>query len=286
MDLDEDDGVIHPRKPKELARKCPTSVFLSGHDGGGYGKTYWPWPYRIDRVGEANSTYVADSDQFILDSAISDDDVETEDVIEEALQYEPDLVIPADVLWEPEETTERVLEFLDAMDDAGVEAEPIIPLQPTAEGMADHHQHYRELEGLADRYAIGGVKDADPSIQRDGVEAVREIAPDVHLHGLGFGIGYYRDPRTRRDPLLDSIDSNSPIVNGRHGRHWQFHDGKLIEMDHPKPEGQFALLQVAVASGLTLIAICRIILNDADPDPEDIPGDGDPVTNTELGDWM
>lgn len=274
MTAQEPQPMIDPRKPKELSRKCPIDIYLSGCDGGGYGSTYFPWAYRMNRPKELRQTYVDDSDVFIEDSGIHIDSITTEDVIQGALDYRPDRVIAADVFYEPEKTTERIYEFLDMIDDRGVEAEPIIPLQPSESGVADHVDHYRDVAGLSDHYAIGGVKDAPASVQRDAVESIREEVGDgVTLHGLGFGLKYFTDPRVLGNPLLDSIDCSTPIQRAREGEYWTLDEnGDMVKQYHPKPSGTFSLLEIAMESGLTLISLARMVLlaSEGDMDPEEI----------------
>lgn len=269
--MERSEPLINPRKPRELARDCPIRIHLSGVDGGGEGSTYFPWSFRMGRVGEIYPSFVEDCDTFILDSAIHRPEISTDDVIETALEVEPDYVLPADVLHDQEATTERVIEFLDVMDDAGVTPDPIIPIQPDGEPTTSptgHADHYLELEGLADYYAVGGVMDAPGSIQRDAVEAVRSVAGnDIQLHGLGLGIGYLDDPRVCDAPMLDSLDCSTPIQEARGGKMHVFRNGRLERVELPKPTGDLALLQIALCSGTTLVSLARQLLEG--PEPED-----------------
>ena len=269
--------MIPPRMPTNLAHQCPLNIFLSGNDGAGHGSTYFPWPYRMNNPKEASSTYVGDSDVFILDSGITHDDVDNEDVVEQALEHNPDYVFAADVLHDPERTTERVTEFLDMLDDAGVESEPIIPLQPTRKGRSDHGTHYSALEGLGEYYAVGGVKDESAETKRDGAESVRRVAgDDIKLHGLGFGIEYFTDDRVLEDVILDSLDSSSPIRQAQSGYYWMYENGRLVKREFDSIGGPFALFQVALASGLTLTSLAKAVIEgEAEPpEPEDLRDSG------------
>jgi hypothetical protein len=265
-------ALIPERKPWECARACPINIHLSGCEGGGEGETYWPWPYRMNRAKEAgvSETYVGSSDVFMLDSAIDDPSITTEDVIEDAESYDVDYAIAADKIWDPETTTDRVIEFMDALDDSSADVETVIPLQPTAEGRSDHGEHYKKLEGIGDYYAVGGVKDASAETKRDAVESVRDVAgDDILLHGFGFGVGYFQDDRVLHRPLLDSIDCTTPIRQGRNGEYWTFEEGSLVKHKMDVPSGDFVALQGAMAAGTTLIALCRMIMH-GEPEPEDL----------------
>lgn len=259
------DPILDPRKPKELARECPLDIYLSGSDGGGYGSTYFPWAYRMNRTKDngLTPTYVEDCDKFILDSAINVDEITNDDVINDVEQYDPDYVIAADVLYDQEETTARVIEFLDLLDDTDSTAEPIIPLQPSSKGNVDHHEHYHDLSHLGDYFAIGGMKDiTDHDLMRFAAEFVaEETGEGDQLHGLGFGIGYLTDPRVRENPILDSVDCSTPIHEGKAGRMHLFNDNEYDVVQMPKPKGRISLLRVSLASATTLVSMAQMMLN-------------------------
>lgn len=253
--------MVDERVPTQLAKDCPLDIYLSGNDGAGHGATYFPWPYRMNNPKEIGGTYVNNSDVFILDSGINHDDITNEDVFKKALAFDPDYVFPADLVGDPDTTTERVLDFLNEMDDAGVTADPIIPLQPTQVGGADHHKHYPDLEAHGDYFAVGGVKDAPAATKRRAVENVRRVAgDDVRLHGLGFGVAYFQEPRVLRKVMLDSLDSSGPIQQADNGVYWSFVDGELTRHETERPKGDYPLFQIAMLSGVTLVSLARMVM--------------------------
>jgi hypothetical protein len=275
------EALVDPRKPRELARECPIDIYLSGHDGGGEGRCYWPWPYRMDAATEALETYVRDSDVFILDSKIGDPEVTNADVLADAERLNPDYVVPADAWCDPAATTGRIEAFASELEGWDTSADMIVPLQPTAEDMANHHEHYPEVAHLGDFVALGGLKDAPAKVQRDAVENVRAVAgDDTHIHGLGFGINYFRDRRVLKAPVLDSIDCSTPIQEARNGRFWTFADGELTRREVDRPSGAFDLLQIAMAGGTTMTALARMVLaGDRNPEQSELTDHATPVTD-------
>lgn len=255
--------LLKTRTPRELAEECPVNIHLSGCDGGNEGETHFPWSYRMNRVGEVTSTYVSASDVFILDSAINDDDVTNDDVIESLETYDDvDYVLPADVPWNPEKTTERVFEFLDMLDDAGIDVGVIVPLQPTHEGGTDHADHYRELEGLSDYYAVGGLKDAPVAPKYEAVRRLRSATgDDVDIHGLGYGVSYFQSSAVIDEPVVDSVDCSTPIMNGKKGYWHEFDGSELVTREMDTEGGDYIQLESSMRAGLTLIAIARKILH-------------------------
>lgn len=280
-------SLIDPRKPLELARNCPVDIYLSGHEGAGYGKTYFPWPYRMSRPGETLASYFNDCDKYILDSGIHREEITNSDVIREAKKVKPDYIIAADVLYKPEITTEKIFEFLDLLEEHSIDAKPIIPLQPSQQGETDHWRHFQDLNGLSDYYAIGGVLGIPSEKKQEAARKVREKAGEnVKLHGLAFDIKYFNSPEIIKEPYIDSIDSSSPIQDGRKGLAWAYTADGIERLQYPEPKGPTALLQVSLHSGLSLVTTARLILNEFKNDIE-FKGKSQPnnfgVTMTRFG---
>lgn len=158
------------------------------------------------------------------------------------------MVVLADIPGDMEATVTSVLDGLDLLDDHPCDAEPILPLQPP------HDDCYRELEGLADRYAIGGVVNSSTREQVEAARAVRNASgSDIWLHGLGYGL---ETPRNRYGPkslvytlnehptLLDSLDYSTPAQRA---------------LNQPHTAGQHRSLPIAAYSGYVLLEVARLL---------------------------
>jgi len=200
---------IDRERVKEVTQKCYVDLYISGTLPTGW------WPWRMQPAHDSGPNHVERCETYILDSSLNKPDVGNKEVFDRAHQLGADMVVLAD---EPEDmhaTITSVREGLELLDDHPCEAEPIVPLQPP------HDECYQRLQGLADRYAIGGVKDAPPSTKIEAARSVRELAgQDIWLHGLGFTPETEQEhygPRTlvhalNEDPdLLDSLDYSTAI---------------------------------------------------------------------------
>lgn len=190
----------------KLDSHCPVDVYVSS------GNSRFYWPNRLERYNESGPSGRKQCNQYILDSGPGSEDV-TDTLIEKANRHDPHYIIPCDVYQDAPATTERIIDFLDAIEDEQLNAKVFIPLQPP------HLQHYVQLEREHPEllsqchFAIGGLKDASPDAQLAILQELRAYIGDgAHFHGLGMGgqpefiFGLRKNPH-----LLDSLDTSSPV---------------------------------------------------------------------------
>jgi len=189
---------------RRLVDEAYLDLYLSAVDGA---RVYWPW--RMQPVHEANKRYRNACESYIVDSSFKDPGITNEDVLDTAAKLDAEAAVLADVYQDKDATVRGVLDGLELADDHHYDGDIMVPLQ------APHVECYRELEGQADLYAIGGVKDASDTEKIVAAKAVRAVAgPDLHIHGLGFGVTDRVVDAVRTQPeLLDSIDYSTPVQN-------------------------------------------------------------------------
>jgi len=212
---------------------------------------------------------------FIMDSKIGDDDVTNEDLIEAAadLDPQPEYVVPKDYLHDPERTSESVREFMDLYEESSLTSEVIIPLQPTSAGSPenpdmkspnyDHSDHYDTLKdefvGVS-TWGLGGVKEADTSIQMNAAKAfrkhVREFprGPRLHMFGAGASVEFVRT--IRQNPrLIQSADCATitrQLISGRMvDKYLDYSDD---DFSLPHGNNSTTVLGQFIQAGLTMLA--------------------------------
>lgn len=201
------------------------------------------YPLRLGSVNESSPTVAERSDLYILDSNFRDDDVGNEEVVERAEYLDADIIIPADELHDPQQTTMQILDMFWQLHEREYSPRVLIPLQPGEE--TNHVDHYNELrEGLAEfgidisdhLIAVGGVFQWSFEEQLEAIISVREhLGDDAHIHGLGIGFSEQWVYTIRKCPwLLDSIDSSSSYQNVVNGR---LIDSDFNRMDFARPRG-------------------------------------------------
>lgn len=193
---------------RRLVDEAYVDLYLSANDGA---RIYWPW--RMQPVHEASKRYRNACERYIVDSSFRNEDITNEDVLTTAVRMNAEAAVLADVYQDKDATVEAILDGLDLADDHEYDGDLIVPLQ------APHDECYAELEGQADIYAIGGVKDSPDATKVAAARSVRAAAgPDVHIHGLGFGPTDAIVDAVREDPtLLDSVDYSTPVQNANLG---------------------------------------------------------------------
>lgn len=192
---------------EDILEKCPLDIYLCGTDRG-----MTPWPYRMRRLDKTTQNLVRNFERFIVDSAVQNPELTSKDALDKAVEVGAGRVVLEDVMRDMEKTVELVLNGLEVADSHRFDGEVIVPLQPPYEAC------YRELEGQADTYALGGMSN-DPGLTRlEYARNVREIAgQEINLHGLGWGVEDTLISAVREDPdLLDSIDMSTPLWSARH----------------------------------------------------------------------
>ena len=229
-----------------------------------------PYPFRLGRAGkdgsdgpqhESSPTIAKRSDHYILDSAIGDEDVGNQDVLDRAeyLDYAPDILVAADKLNDPEVTTERVLEMFRLIEEhPDYDPTLIIPLQ--FDDSTTHVEHY---ERLSDRVAeagfiiedhiigVGGIKDSSVPVQVEACIEVREhVGLDVQIHAFGLGASWDWMVTIQTCPwLIDSFDNSSVVQSVNNGR---IFDSEFTRMGYTLPRGKNSTVLSAMLRELHL----------------------------------
>ncbi|WP_247005082.1 hypothetical protein [Halosolutus gelatinilyticus] len=198
---------------ERLVEATPVDLYASGIDGA---RAYWPWRMNKARspMGHgARKSHARKCDHYILDSNFKDDTVTNKDVLDEAAELFADGAVLADVYHDMEATAEALIEGLELAREHPFDGTIVLPLQEP------HDECYRRVAPHVDRevwWSVGGVKDKTPAVKIACARELREVAgPDVHIHGLGFGVTEHVARAIRNNPdLLDSIDNSSSVSNG------------------------------------------------------------------------
>jgi len=183
-----------------LARinRCPVDIYIASD------KPY-PYPYKLIKPEHANQRVADSCSTLIMDSGIGDDTT-NQDVIDLAIKYDADFVVPCDELHNQDVTTQAVRAFMDIYERSECRAIPIIPLQPP------YDEHYHDLSEFY-YYALGGIAfDYSPSEQLEEIQRFRHAAgPQPYAHALGVG-GSMTIVRTlaNNPNLVQSVDCSTP----------------------------------------------------------------------------
>lgn len=187
---------------RRLVDEAYVDLYLSAVDGA---RVYWPW--RMQPVHEASERHRNACEKYIVDSSFKDESITNEDVLDCAEAMNAEAAVLADVYQDKDATVDAILDGLELADDHHYDGDLMVPLQ------APHVECWEDLEGQAEMYAIGGVKDASDDKKIHAAKGVRAAAgPDLHLHGLGFGVTDRLVDAVRGHPdLLDSVDYSTPV---------------------------------------------------------------------------
>lgn len=197
---------------RRLVDAAHVDLYLSATDGA---RVYWP--YRMQPVHEADKRHRNACERYIVDSSFQDESITNEDVLDTARDLEAEAALLADVWQDVDATVHALVEGLELYEDHAFDGEVLLPLQPP------HDECYRRLidRGVSPGhiFAIGGVKDSGDEAKIAGARAVRNLAgPEVHIHGLGFGVTDRLVDAVREEPgLLDSLDYSTPVQNAMDG---------------------------------------------------------------------
>lgn len=186
------------------------------------------YPFIVGHVNESSPTLSNQADRYILDSTIGDETVGNEEVVEKGKKIEADWLVAADVMHEPDQTTESVLELvrLVAQTD-GYDPQILLPLQ--SDDNMDRVNHYTQIVTKAadvgfdlteHPIAVGGIRDCHPSEQVEICQFVRQnLGYEKYIHALGCGITTNWVRAIHQDNnLIDSLDTSSiaqNVVNGK-----------------------------------------------------------------------
>lgn len=221
---------------RRLIDASHVDLYLSAVDGA---RVYWP--FRMQPVHEASKRHRNACERYIIDSSFKDESITNEDVLDIAVDLKAEAAVLADVWQDVDATVDALVDGLEQYENHAYDGEVLLPLQPP------HDQCYRKLieRGVSPDhiFAIGGVKDAGDAAKIQGAKAVRKMAPEVYIHGLGFGVTDELVGAIRDDPdLLDSLDYSTPIQNA---------------MDGSVEAGEERMSVVAARAGSKLIEDCR-----------------------------
>lgn len=180
-----------------IFREAPVKLFFSEN------ACSLKWPWRMAGAQHAQERMVESSEYYILDSAFQRDDIGIEEVLDTGVELGADMIALVDEYGSSAKTVENVLNDMEAVDDHEWDGDVLVPLQPP------HGKCYRELEGIGDWYGVGGVARSSPEEKIHAAHEIRDAAgPEIHLHGLGWGVTLPVVRAIRDDPdLLDSLDS-------------------------------------------------------------------------------
>ncbi len=186
-----------------IARNNQCQIWIGGSENDRF-----DYPYRlapVDRVGDRIRNA---STELMIDSSINDPTMTNKEVVEKAVEYDAQYVIPKDYWGDIDATHESILEFLDLYNEAGCEAKIIFPLQPPHD---EHYKRYEEFYSQVSHIAVGGVKDEDPETQIEAVKTVRDVVgPYKHVHGLGMGCSEkIVEAIWNNHGLMDSMDTST-----------------------------------------------------------------------------
>jgi len=185
---------------KDLIKACPVDIYIGSNMA-----TYW-YPYRCQDVTHAwQRVRWVGNWGYILDSDYNDESVTNDDIIETALEIDPQYVVPKDYPGEPRRTFHSTIDFIDKWDDVDHPARVLVPLQPPYE------ESYPAVDQY-DNYALGGLKGRSASEQVDHLKRARAVMDDDdYVHAFGLGASRDLVDAIRADPdLVDSLDLSTP----------------------------------------------------------------------------
>ncbi len=166
------------------------------------------YPYRLVPADKITSRVRNAATELMIDSAINDPSMTNAKVLEKAIEYSAQWVIPKDYQGEIDKTHESVLEFVELVEESNFGGNIMFPIQPPHD---EHYKRYEEFYSQVSHLAVGGVKDADPQEQIQAVKDLREVAgPHKFIHGLGMGCSMEIMEEAANNPdFLDSMDTST-----------------------------------------------------------------------------
>jgi len=181
--------------------------------------TRYLYPYALQHVGKAYPGVRDTCYELILDSGIHDDEVTNRDVLERALEMNPDYIIPKDYMGEQERTRKSMKEFFDLYRYSypGCAATPFVVIQPP---YADEYWKHSEFYEQFGHIALGGLQQFTPEKQVKLIKRLRhEIGFNKYIHAFGVGTSLKMIKALRKEPrLLDSLDistAETTIAKGK-----------------------------------------------------------------------
>ena len=176
------------------------------------------YPYKLQKPSTVNDRVINTADVFIMDSGIGDE-VSNQEVLDLAMQYDADYVVPKDELHDFETTTENVEAFWELHKESECEATVLIPVQCDPATDSWHTDHLQTLPEHS-HYVLGGmaVDEVSTTEQIKSIKRFREhVGPDKYVHGLGVGGGMEFVSKVAGTNWLDSVDCATPEMAGQFG---------------------------------------------------------------------
>ena len=175
-------------------------------------------PFKLQKPSTINSRVRDTADVFIMDSGIGDE-VSNAEVLELAIEYNADYVVPKDELHDFATTTENVKQFLELHDESDCDATVLIPVQCDPKTDTWHTEHLSELPEHT-HYVLGGmaVDEVSTTEQIKSIKRFRDaVGPETYVHGLGVGGGMEFVSKVAGTDWLDSVDCATPEMAGQFG---------------------------------------------------------------------
>lgn len=178
------------------------------------------YPFILGHPEECSPTLSSQAETYIMDSKIGDESVGNEDVLRRGEDIDADVVTPADVMGNPEISSERIVDLFKSLTERDYDPTVLIPLQSNEQ--MDHVDHYYDVAYKLEehgfdvtnhRISVGGIKEWTPHEQLKTMCAVRDaVGSEQFVHGLGFGVCNDWIGAIRQAPsLLDSLDMTSIV---------------------------------------------------------------------------
>ncbi len=201
--------------------------------------TRYLYPYALQHVGKAYPGVRDTCYEMILDSGIKNDDVTNREVIERALELNPDYIMPKDYAGDQERTRESMKDFFDLYRYVYPEcaATPFVIIQPP---YADEYWEHRDFYSQFGHIALGGLQMFEPEDQIQRIKQFRrEIGYNKYVHAFGIGTSLTVIKALREQPrLLDSLDcSTAEMVIASGDIPTDIVDGKWKRTDFYIPSG-------------------------------------------------
>jgi len=87
------------------------------------------YPFIVGRYDQSSPTHAKQAQEYILDSAIGDESVGNEDVIDRAEDIGAEIVVAADIMNDPHQTTDNIVEMFKLAEERETDFEVLVPLQ-------------------------------------------------------------------------------------------------------------------------------------------------------------
>lgn len=169
------------------------------------------YPWKLQKPSTISDRVRSTAETLIMDSGIGDD-VTNEEVLDLAIEYDAEYVIPKDELHDLETTTQNVRDFLELHKQSESNATVLIPVQCDPKNDLWHVDHLPKLP-IHTHYVLGGmaVNTVSTTDQIKSIKSFREaVGQSVYVHGLGVGGGMEFVSKVAGTGWLDSVDCSTP----------------------------------------------------------------------------